>query len=100
MSTIAHPGGAGLPDDNQGPRILAATSIVTAGAAITVLARMYVRIFLIRNVGVDVSVVFCLVYTEIDCADQPRGLYHAADHDLGKSLGSSLSSRVVSAILY
>ncbi|RAK72709.1 integral membrane family protein [Aspergillus fijiensis CBS 313.89] len=53
MSTIAHPGGAGLPDDNQGPRILAATSIVTAGAAITVLARMYVRIFLIRNVGVD-----------------------------------------------
>ncbi|RAH81676.1 integral membrane family protein [Aspergillus japonicus CBS 114.51] len=53
MSTIVHPGGAGLPNDNQGPRILAATSIVTAGAAITVLARMYVRIFLIRNVGLD-----------------------------------------------
>ncbi|PYH42959.1 uncharacterized protein BP01DRAFT_384911 [Aspergillus saccharolyticus JOP 1030-1] len=53
MATIAHPGGAGLPDDNQGPRILAATSTVTVGAVFTVLARMYVRIFLIRNVGFD-----------------------------------------------
>ncbi|KAB8070425.1 hypothetical protein BDV29DRAFT_160434 [Aspergillus leporis] len=53
MSDSAHPGGAGLPDESQGARILAATSIVTGFALFTVLARMYVRVFIIRNVGLD-----------------------------------------------
>ncbi|PLB47462.1 integral membrane family protein [Aspergillus steynii IBT 23096] len=53
MPDIAHPAGAGLPDDNQGPRILAATTIATGCAFITVLARVYVRLFVIRNVGLD-----------------------------------------------
>ncbi|KAF7622177.1 hypothetical protein F9C07_8209 [Aspergillus flavus] len=53
MSDSAHPGGAGLPDENQGPRILAATTITTVFALLTVLARMYVRLFIIRNVGLD-----------------------------------------------
>ncbi|KAI9036134.1 integral membrane family protein [Aspergillus affinis] len=53
MSDIAHPAGAGLPDENQGPRILAATTIATGCAFITVLARVYVRLFIIRNVGLD-----------------------------------------------
>ncbi|GIJ92617.1 hypothetical protein Asppvi_001895 [Aspergillus pseudoviridinutans] len=48
-----HVAGAGLPDDNRGPAILAATSTVTICALLTVLARMYVRVFMIRNVGAD-----------------------------------------------
>lgn len=51
----AHPGGLGLPDENRGPDILIGTTIVTAFALITVVARLYVRIALIRNVGLDVS---------------------------------------------
>ncbi|KNG83679.1 integral membrane family protein [Aspergillus nomiae NRRL 13137] len=53
MSDSAHPGGAGLPDENQGPRILAATTVTTVFALLTVMARMYVRLFIIRNVGLD-----------------------------------------------
>ncbi|KAE8146930.1 hypothetical protein BDV25DRAFT_143227 [Aspergillus avenaceus] len=53
MDESAHSGGAGLPDESQAGRILAATSIVTGFAFATVLARMYVRIFIIRNVGFD-----------------------------------------------
>ncbi|KAB8231513.1 integral membrane family protein [Aspergillus alliaceus] len=53
MPDSAHPGGAGLPDESQASRILAATTITTAFALLTVLARMYVRIFVIRNVGLD-----------------------------------------------
>ncbi|KAJ5193983.1 hypothetical protein N7491_001314 [Penicillium cf. griseofulvum] len=45
--------GASLQDVNQGPRILIATGITTGAALITVLARFYVRIVLIRNVGWD-----------------------------------------------
>ena len=55
MSDSAHPGGAGLPDENQAPRILAATTVTTVFALLTVMARMYVRLFIIRNVGLDVS---------------------------------------------
>ncbi|KAE8351516.1 integral membrane family protein [Aspergillus coremiiformis] len=53
MSDGAHIGGAGLPDENQGPRILAGTTIPTMFALLTVMARMYVRMFVIRNVGLD-----------------------------------------------
>ncbi|GJP95117.1 integral membrane family protein [Aspergillus niger] len=53
MAANAHLGGAGLPDVSQAPQILAATSITTAFALLTVLARMYVRVFFIRNVGLD-----------------------------------------------
>jgi hypothetical protein len=53
MADVAHPGGLGLPDINQGPRIIVATAVTTAAALIVVLARFYVRIFLIRNVGWD-----------------------------------------------
>jgi hypothetical protein len=51
---VDHIGGSGLPDENRGPVILAATPIVTISALLTVLARMYVRVFMIRNVGADV----------------------------------------------
>ncbi|PYI12263.1 hypothetical protein BO78DRAFT_402210 [Aspergillus sclerotiicarbonarius CBS 121057] len=53
MAASSHLGGAGLPDVSQGPQILAATSITTIIALIVVLARMYVRIFVIRNAGLD-----------------------------------------------
>ncbi|EED15870.1 conserved hypothetical protein [Talaromyces stipitatus ATCC 10500] len=53
MSAIAHPGGAGLPDDNRGPNILAAVSITTGAALVVVLTRLYVRIFMVKNIGLD-----------------------------------------------
>ncbi|KAJ5502236.1 hypothetical protein N7463_005110 [Penicillium fimorum] len=53
MSDSANTGGASLQDVNQGPRIIIATAITTGAALLTVLARFYVRVFLIRNVGWD-----------------------------------------------
>lgn len=53
MSDSDHLGGSGLPDINNGPRIIIATAITTFIALILVLARFYVRVFLIRNVGWD-----------------------------------------------
>lgn len=44
------------PDENQGPTILGATLSVFILAVITTIARLYVRIRMIRNVGWDVSV--------------------------------------------
>lgn len=43
------------PDENGGPDILIATLLVTVLATITVLARIYVRGFVIQNPGWDVS---------------------------------------------
>ncbi|KAJ5787195.1 hypothetical protein N7457_002185 [Penicillium paradoxum] len=42
-----------FPDVDHGTRILVATAITTAAAIITVLARFYVRIFIIHNIGWD-----------------------------------------------
>ncbi|KAJ5747750.1 uncharacterized protein N7511_009446 [Penicillium nucicola] len=53
MSDTSYLAGAGLPDIDQGWRILLATGITTAVALLIVLARFYVRIFIIRNVGWD-----------------------------------------------
>jgi hypothetical protein len=44
------------PDENQGPTILGATLTVTIAAFLTVVARLYVRLRMIRNVGWDVSI--------------------------------------------
>jgi hypothetical protein len=46
------------PNENEGPTILGATLTVTIAAFITLIARMYVRIKMIRNVGWDVSILF------------------------------------------
>ena len=43
------------PKENGGPAILTATLLVTTLATITVLARLYVRSFVIQNPGWDVS---------------------------------------------
>lgn len=55
MASIPHPnfGGADLPDDNNGPRLLIATGIVTIFAFISVVARIYVRKFLTKSSGWD-----------------------------------------------
>ncbi|OOF95097.1 hypothetical protein ASPCADRAFT_515605 [Aspergillus carbonarius ITEM 5010] len=53
MAANSHLGGAGLPDVSQGPQILAATSITTIVALLVVLARIYVRVFVIQNAGLD-----------------------------------------------
>lgn len=44
------------PDENQGPTILGTTLSVFILAVMTTIARLYVRIRMIRNVGWDVSV--------------------------------------------
>jgi hypothetical protein len=44
------------PNENQGPTILGATMTVTIAALVTMIARLYVRIRMIRNVGWDVSI--------------------------------------------
>ncbi|SPQ24202.1 2b2a6eeb-e6b9-4f40-a6f9-8a0492472a76 [Thermothielavioides terrestris] len=41
------------PNDNDGPRILGATLAITSLALITYVARMYVRLFVVHNVGLD-----------------------------------------------
>jgi hypothetical protein len=43
------------PNESQGPTILGATLTVTIAAFITIIARLYVRLRMIRNVGWDVS---------------------------------------------
>ncbi|GAB1196428.1 hypothetical protein APSETT444_005699 [Aspergillus pseudonomiae] len=65
MSDSAHPGGAGLPDENQAPRILAATTVTTVFALLTVMARMYVRLFIIRNVGLDSLAGWAIIIPEV-----------------------------------
>lgn len=62
MSTAAHLGGAGLPDDSRGPNILAAVSITTGAALTVVLARLYVRSFIVRNVGLDVGILLPITF--------------------------------------
>ena len=47
------------PDENAGPAILGAVVSVTSLALIVVLTRVYVRGFMIRNLGWDVSP-FCI----------------------------------------
>jgi hypothetical protein len=49
-STLA---GYGGPDVNMGPKLLAATGVVTAFAFISVVLRMYVRAVMIKSVGWD-----------------------------------------------
>lgn len=56
MLTAAHLGGAGLLNDNRGPSILVAVSITTGAALAVILARLYVRIFIVRNIGLDVGI--------------------------------------------
>jgi hypothetical protein len=43
------------PDENGAVDILASTVLVITLASIVVLARVYVRLFMIRNIGWDVS---------------------------------------------
>lgn len=45
------------PNENEGPTILGATLTVTIAALLAVIARLYVRIRMIRNVGWDVSII-------------------------------------------
>ena len=55
MSGSSPPADGSLPDVNKGPRIIIATTITTVCALVTVLARLYVRIGVIKNIGLDVS---------------------------------------------
>ena len=47
------------PAENDGPRIVAATMVVTMAALITYLTRMYVRVIMVGSVGLDVSGARC-----------------------------------------
>jgi len=43
------------PADNDSVRIVAATMVVTMAAFITYMARLYVRVIMVRSIGLDVS---------------------------------------------
>ncbi|KAL5113697.1 hypothetical protein ACEQ8H_008426 [Pleosporales sp. CAS-2024a] len=70
------------PDENQGPTILGATLTVTIAALITVMARLYVRVRMIRNVGWDdyammTSMAMCITG---QCIIIPEVYYGAGRH--------------------
>lgn len=48
--------GATSPDDDKGPSILSAAAAMTTLAALVVCLRMYVRMRIVRSVGMDDSV--------------------------------------------
>jgi hypothetical protein len=52
MDSLALPG-AGLPDVNNGPAILAAVATTTIIALVVVVLRLYVRIGMLRAIGPD-----------------------------------------------
>jgi hypothetical protein len=41
------------PDDNNGPKLIAATAVVTGFALISVILRLWVRVGIIKSVGWD-----------------------------------------------
>jgi hypothetical protein len=58
---MSSPGGPALPSnpaENDGPRIMGATLAITALALITYIARMCVRLAVVRNLGLDVRTIF------------------------------------------
>ena len=50
---IPYEPGQGVLNEDQGPVILGATLTVTIAALITIATRLYVRLYMIRNVGWD-----------------------------------------------
>ncbi|OXV07189.1 hypothetical protein Egran_05048 [Elaphomyces granulatus] len=56
----SHLGGLGYPDDNIGPNIVISGTIVTMLALVTVLVRIYVRVVIVRNFGLDD---WCMAFT-------------------------------------
>lgn len=83
MAANSHLGGAGLPDVSQGPQILAATSITTIVALLVVLARIYVRVFVIQNAGLDVGLKASVANGRVVSSNPYLGLYHGPDHGTG-----------------
>jgi hypothetical protein len=53
MATPGPAAGYGEPDENYGPKLVAATSVVTVVALISVILRLWVRIGIIKSVGWD-----------------------------------------------
>lgn len=44
---------AGHPSDDKGPKILTVLWVLTGLTTVIVTARMYIRIILLRNIGID-----------------------------------------------
>lgn len=65
MSTAQ--GGYGEPDINYGPKLMAATLVVTAAALVSVMARMWVRKILIDSVGWDDYFICASMVSYISC---------------------------------
>jgi hypothetical protein len=72
------------PNESEGPTILGATLTVTIAAFITVVARLYVRLRMIRNVGWDVSIP--QLAKEAFHLQILSGLYDAWINDVGRFL--------------
>jgi len=63
MSSI--PAGPPPPDENAGPRIIAATLIVTSLALITSCGRAWVRLRIVRGISSDVRAPLCPIFRRI-----------------------------------
>ncbi|KAH7069315.1 hypothetical protein FB567DRAFT_565051 [Paraphoma chrysanthemicola] len=70
------------PNENQGPTILGATLTVTIAALLTTIARLYVRLRMIRNVGWDdyVMITTMALCVAGQCVVIPQVYYGAGKH--------------------
>ncbi len=50
------------PNENTGPGLLAVTGFMTSFALLVVIARMYVRVFMLKSVGTDDYVMVLSMY--------------------------------------
>jgi hypothetical protein len=82
MYTLTPRANTGIPpDENEGPSILASTLTVTIVATIIMVARFYVRLRMVKNVGWDVSGMSRTVEKPVD--HFPLGLYDDNSDDYG-----------------
>jgi len=93
------------PNEDDGARILAATLTVTVGALITYFARMYARIFLVRNLGWDDYFMTLAMALSVSGEGVVWGsVAHGAGKHMGdialEKLGMGLKLNFVSQALY
>jgi len=82
MTDTAPLAGYGGPDVNHGPKLLAATGVVTAAAFISVVLRMYVRAVMIKSVGWDDKFIVMAMILSLICMFIviPQAYYGAGRH--------------------
>ena len=61
--------GTGEPDINNGPKLLGATGTVTAAALIAVIARLWIRKFVLKFVGWDDKFIILAMVKQLSLYD-------------------------------